>query len=234
MNEEAFFANIRARLQRTANVSEKPHRETIGAPLFWQDYTLDHEHRIAKFLEELESIGGQARLVTTKHELSRELQSALHTLGANRIGVWGGDFMQRWNLADALSKWETLTWGECGAMQTEFAQVDVGITGCDFAVADTGSVVLVASPEQGRVVSLLPSVHIVLVDSRQIVTRMGEVWAALQRKFPLSVDQAWPAAVNFVTGPSRSSDIENDLSIGVHGPAAVLAFVLNEQDTSMV
>lgn len=100
-------------------------------------------------------------------------------------------------------------------------QAVAGITGCDMAIAETGSLVLgshaiedSAGPGRGRVVSLLPPVHIAVVYVEQIVRNGEEVMRRLAAA-PL------PPQVVFVTGPSRSSDIENDLSIGVHGPRTV-------------
>jgi L-lactate dehydrogenase complex protein LldG len=79
---------------------------------------------------------------------------------------------------------------------------------------NTGSLVLSASTTRPRQVSLLPTVHLALVREDQLVDRMGEALSSY-------ASGAMPSAVHFVTGPSRTSDIENDLSIGVHGPAAV-------------
>ena len=90
----------------------------------------------------------------------------------------------------------------------------VGITTVDHAVVNTGTLVLSASATRPRQVSLLPTVHLALVRENQLVDRMGEALTSYAAG-------EMPSAVHFITGPSRTSDIENDLSIGVHGPAAV-------------
>ncbi len=98
---------------------------------------------------------------------------------------------------------------------------DVGVTLADFAVANTGTLAVSATAARPRSVSLTPTVHVALVLERQIVARMGaalEVYAG--RPFGLM-----PSSLHFISGPSRSADIENDLSIGVHGPAALIVIL---------
>ena len=102
-------------------------------------------------------------------------------------------------------------------------RAEVGITAVDFAVAETGSLVLSSGPGRPRSVSLLPSVHIALVQEAQILASLGE--ALTQGMQP---GQRPPSAFYLVTGPSRTSDIENDHTIGVHGPAAVSVLVLRD------
>src|SRR5439155_12443073 len=94
-------------------------------------------------------------------------------------------------------------------------RADMGITTVDRAIVNTGTLALSASSARPRAVSLLPTVHLALVREDQLVDRLG---TALDGYL---AHEVMPSAVHFVTGPSRTSDIENDLSIGVHGPAAV-------------
>src|SRR5262249_47816330 len=99
-------------------------------------------------------------------------------------------------------------------------EADVGVTTVDFAIANTGSLVVSADRARPRGVSLLPTMHLALVRSSQLVARMGAVFASYTSR-----PGGPPSAVHFITGPSRTSDIENDLTIGVHGPAAVSAIL---------
>ena len=79
-----------------------------------------------------------------------------------------------------------------------------GVSRAIYALADTGSVVLAASPEEPRAASLLPDVHVTLVSEDVILAGLEELFAAAG-----------------VTGPSRSADIEQLLTVGVHGPGEV-------------
>lgn len=91
----------------------------------------------------------------------------------------------------------------------------VGLTGAHAALADTGSVVLVHGEGRGRLVSLLPPVHVALVDVARLHATLGALWAAE----PDLIRQS--ANVVVVTGPSRTADIEMTLTRGVHGPRIV-------------
>ena len=84
------------------------------------------------------------------------------------------------------------------------------VSEASYGLADTGSVVLMASPEEPRARSLLPDVHISLLREDRILPGLEELFAALGGELP--------SALAIVTGPSRSADIEQSLTVGVHGP----------------
>jgi L-lactate dehydrogenase complex protein LldG len=87
-----------------------------------------------------------------------------------------------------------------------------------YGLADTGSVVLASGPEEPRARSLLPEVHISLLAEDSIVAGLDDLFAALGRDLP--------SALAIVTGPSRSADIEQSLTVGVHGPGEVHVVLL--------
>jgi L-lactate dehydrogenase complex protein LldG len=87
-----------------------------------------------------------------------------------------------------------------------------------YGLADTGSVVLASGPEEPRARSLLPEVHISLLAEDRIVAGLDDLFAAL--------GQDLPSALAIVTGPSRSADIEQSLTVGVHGPGEVHVVLL--------
>jgi L-lactate dehydrogenase complex protein LldG len=87
-----------------------------------------------------------------------------------------------------------------------------------YGLADTGSVVLAASPEEPRARSLLPAVHVSLLREDRILPGLAELFA--------EVGGALPSALAIVTGPSRSADIEQLLTVGVHGPGEVHVVLL--------
>ena len=99
--------------------------------------------------------------------------------------------------------------------------VDVGITSAQAGIAETGTLVLDSSKERNRLVSLVPPVHIAILDASKIFLTLGEALAALQSGPELS------PAITFITGPSRTADIELTLTLGVHGPQE-LYVIINE------
>jgi L-lactate utilization protein LutC len=90
---------------------------------------------------------------------------------------------------------------------------DAGVSRALYGLADTGSVVLAASPDEPRARSLLPYVHVSLLDESRILPGLAELFEA--------VGDDLPSALAIVTGPSRSADIEQHLVVGVHGPGEV-------------
>jgi L-lactate dehydrogenase complex protein LldG len=101
----------------------------------------------------------------------------------------------------------------------EQALADIGVTSCHGAIAETGSLALLSGAGASRTVSLLPPVHVALVQPSDLVLTMGEFFATN------SVRMAGASSCTFVTGPSRTADIELSLTIGVHGPGRVVVIV---------
>ena len=93
-----------------------------------------------------------------------------------------------------------------------------GVSHASYGLADTGSVVLAASPNEPRSRHLLPDVHVSLLREDRILPGLAELFAA--------VGGDLPSALAIVTGPSRSADIEQRLIVGVHGPAEVHVVLL--------
>ena len=92
----------------------------------------------------------------------------------------------------------------------------VGVTGAFCAIAETGTLMLLSGVETAASTSLLPETHIAIVDAARIVNGMEEAWALLRLEH-----QEMPRAVSFVSGPSRTADIEQTIVIGAHGPYRV-------------
>lgn len=109
------------------------------------------------------------------------------------------------------------------AFRQACADADVGITGADFALADTGTLVLLARSGAPRSTSLLPPVHVALLPARRILPNLSVLVLRLQADvWPQRV----PSGMTLITGPSRTGDIEQTLSVGVHGPGEVWAVVI--------
>lgn len=88
----------------------------------------------------------------------------------------------------------------------------VAVTGCFAAVAETGSVVLLSGPDSPTGLNFLPDYHVALVEAAQLVSHVEDVWPRL-RQLP-----AMPRTINFISGPSKTADVEQTLQIGAHGP----------------
>lgn len=100
----------------------------------------------------------------------------------------------------------------------------VSVTPCFAAVAETGSVVLLSGPDSPTSLNFLPDCHIVLVRADQLVGHVEDVWKKL-RDAGVS-----PRTVNFVTGPSKTADVEQTIQYGAHGPRALEIIFITGDD----
>lgn len=223
--QEQFMNRIAGRLKRP-RLQEAPPRAFRGAPDYWREFAWSPEEKLNRFAENFTSAGGhvvrladmeaaktfmlgkaeemKARYILRQNDpapAELRLETALAASGA-RLSVWNTDAEEPW-IARA-------------------AEADFGIVMADCAVAYTGSLVVKSSPEKGRSVSLLPTVLIAVVPVERMKTRLGEVLD----EFDEAGRSALPAGIHFISGPSRSADIENDLTIGVHGPGVVFALLV--------
>jgi L-lactate dehydrogenase complex protein LldG len=100
------------------------------------------------------------------------------------------------------------------------AAADFGITSADYALADTGTFVLLSSPREARLISLLPPAHIAVLPRERILSGLDELLSILPRPSEAS------SSMVLITGPSRTADIEQILVRGVHGPGRLAVLVV--------
>jgi len=146
------------------------------------------------FKENLESVEGHCVITT---DVTDALRRIITDLRAQRVAV---------SDAPELAEFGVVPSG------TEIFDFDVGITNAQAAIAETGTLVLDSSCERNRLVSVVPPVHIAIVAASRIYATLADVLALLQSGKEVS------PAITFITGPSRTADIELTLTIGVHGP----------------
>ena len=111
---------------------------------------------------------------------------------------------------------------ESGYSVNDLERCDAAITGCDFLVAQTGSLLVSGPSAGGRALSVLPPHHVVIAQASQMVPDLA---TALQQA-RLHYAERWPSFISFITGPSRTGDIERILVLGAHGPKRLTVFLL--------
>jgi L-lactate dehydrogenase complex protein LldG len=107
-------------------------------------------------------------------------------------------------------------------VKTDLANCDVSITGCEYLVARTGSVVMSSAQTSGRTTSVYAPVHICIAYTNQLVYDLKDALQAAKDKYGSNL----PSLITFATGPSRTADIEKTLVVGVHGPKEVYLFLV--------
>jgi L-lactate dehydrogenase complex protein LldG len=220
MQREPFLAELSARLGRPRPRSAPERAYSHAAPPEVSDPPLAELRR--RFRSELELVGGEVVLAGSHQEARAVLAAELRR--AEVIVTWARSELSRLSGLDSSDVWREL--GErchepsAADFRSTLLCAEVGVTAADFAIAETGTLLLSAEPKRPRAVSLVPRLHIALLRESQLVLCRSATWAHYR--------PGMPSALLYITGPSRTSDIENDLSIGVHGPARVLVIVLPE------
>jgi len=201
--------NIRQSLGRTVQ-STLSLRPAIYEPRLPE--SLDSE--IERFLKEVKKLSGVSQKLSAS-----DIDSALKTLiteqNIRKATVWNTSHLQQLQIANSL-KSLGVELVSPNADKHEMAQCDLGITEADYLLPETGTLVLHSSAEKPRAVSLLPRVHLAIVRPETLRADMHQVFAEAKDKNYLV----------FITGPSRTADIELTVTLGVHGPKNLYVWML--------
>jgi len=223
--QEAFMDGIAAKLGRE-RVRTRPKHPFRGAPDFWKEFQLPLEDSIRQFTANFEAAGGHVVRVKNRAEASAFIVDKAAEMSAGSILINDEEELSTLNLASSLPDVMVRSWNEDPDenWRAVASRSDIGIVMADYAAAYTGSLVVTSSPAKGRSVSLLPTVLMAIVPVDRMVTRLGEILV----RFDEAGREQLPAGIHFISGPSRSADIENDLTIGVHGPGIVFAILVED------
>ena len=106
------------------------------------------------------------------------------------------------------------------SLRSSIIAADIGLTGADYAVAETGSVIVMPRKGMSRLVSVVPPVHLALVRPEDLVESLDDLFLLRRLEYHEKGGEMG-SYLNFITGPSRTADIEQTLVVGVHGPKEV-------------
>jgi L-lactate dehydrogenase complex protein LldG len=126
---------------------------------------------------------------------------------------------------------DALPWAARPLMQIRRGKAEAGdtvsLTPCLAAIAETGTLMLTSGPETPTTLNFLPDTHIVVLRASQIAAAYEDGWDLLRDR-PGNGPQALPRTVNFITGPSRTGDIEQRIELGAHGPRRLHAILIDD------
>jgi L-lactate dehydrogenase complex protein LldG len=172
---------------------------------------------VERFRLALEAVAGRCIVARDEAEAAEAVRRIVEQKNARRVAISDSPLAQR-VLRQAALDVELLE----NAAASELFDCDLGVTGAQWAVAETGTLVLESECERHRLASLVPTAHVAIIESRQVRQTLGEVLQAMSDKGRDGLSRA----VTFITGPSRTSDIELTLAIGVHGPAELYVVII--------
>ncbi|MEH7222776.1 lactate utilization protein C [Bacillus sp. JJ1566] len=221
-NRDAFLDQIAKQLGRE--------RKTALAPPVWKhnpqevvlkDASVDELVEILK----LQCTKIHTELITTsKSKLPEDLEKKIKEFGSGPIITWKDKRFEQFGLKSLLNEKlpseqvEVFEWNPNLGKEniTKAEQANIGMTISEITLAESGTVVLYSGPNRGRTISFLPTHSIVIVPKSTIVPRMTQAAKLIREK--VKKGEQVPSAINFITGPSNSADIELNLVVGVHGP----------------
>jgi len=180
---------------------------------------------------EVDEVGGQAHVVDDEVAARAVLEQLLRQYQARNALCWRHPLLERVGVARALEavgvrRWDYRALGELDEdeRRATILAADVGITSAAWAIAETGTLAMAAMPGSERVASLLPPVHVAVIERSQILPDLLDWFARLELSYrdTQRADSAHPLPSNLtlITGPSKTADIELQLTTGVHGPGS--------------
>lgn len=176
-----------------------------------------------RFTKALRAAKGEADRFSSRADALSAVDALLEDVGAERVVVNAEETIAD---IDWKTRWQAVDWhvvGDTnGDLRTFCESADVGISGVRVALAETGSVLVDSGVGRSRLATLLPPVHVALVPT-SLLTSDIFTWTANR-----GADWRPPANMVFVSGPSKSADIEQTLAVGVHGPKRFIALLYEE------
>ncbi len=183
---------------------------------------------IKQFETELTRIGGHFHSATSIESAFDYIEQVASVCGARTIVAGEGPLIDGVDLHRTLGEKgiELLTETAEAEFTRRSAVAHIGLSGVDYALADTGTLVLLARKGQARSISLLPPVHIAVVKAEQVLSGLTDLFPLL-RGAAEAEGRDLSSAITFITGPSRTADIELTLVVGVHGPQQLHVVLLD-------
>ncbi len=176
------------------------------------------EEQLALFAKNASDLKATFKLVKDASELTAELRALRDTEKWQRVATHKSPLAQTQTAVLGLA---TLV-ADDGYDKHDMEQCDVGISECDALIAQTGTVLVTSRSAGGRALSCLPPHHIVIARREQLVADLPSAFALVKRTYGVS----YPSMISFITGPSRTGDIERILVLGAHGPKKLTIFCL--------
>lgn len=167
------------------------------------------------------AVGGEAYLDLNRIEALNRLSTLLYEIAPRSVLIDDHPVLAG---LEPAKQWPDFEWHVVGRSNGDLRRfattADVGISGADAALAETGTVVVSSGPGCSRLTSLMPPVHIALAPASYLTTDLF-TWMAAQSP-PL------PASLTLISGPSKTADIEQTMSVGVHGPGRFIVLLYQD------
>jgi L-lactate dehydrogenase complex protein LldG len=184
----------------------------------------------------------QRGLIELFCRMAEEVQTTVaHVARAADVPAAVADYLSQRNLPSRLvatpdPQLDGIPWGERPMLEIRRGRAEdadqVGVTACFVAIAETGTLMLTSGPESPTRNNFLPDTHIVVLRGAQVVASYEDGWTQLRQRRNADGGRAMPRTVNFITGPSRTGDIEQRIELGAHGPRRLHIVLVDDGATA--
>ncbi|MGB7292088.1 MAG: lactate utilization protein [Thermodesulfobacteriota bacterium] len=195
------------------------------------DNNLEREDRdlIDIFTNELGKVNGLSKVLSNEAEVREYISNVTTEHDSKSFIVWETALINQLKVIEYLKSNGLRAIKSHDKMHLERA--DIGITEADYAIADSATLVLFSNPRKARLVSLITPIHIAILDSKKIVRNIFDLFQVLTQEYDEELhSKDIMSCITFITGPSRTADIELNLTLGVHGPKEVHVLIYNNID----
>jgi L-lactate dehydrogenase complex protein LldG len=205
MQREAVLHKVRTALARSAGQEPgEPPPVRIRIP------EMEGGERVRRFCASLEALAGKTYVATSPADARAHVWSLI--AGTSAVAS-NAPFLDECGITALEGVRAGITSRD--ELRAICSTADTGITSADYALADTGTLVMLSSPREARMISLLPPRHIAIVPRIRLLTGLDELLTAMPNPAEIT------SSMVLITGPSRTADIELTLVRGVHGPGAI-------------
>lgn len=215
--------------ERGLKIIQRIRRRTKTERLLLLDTLMAEAHDInlnVRIFEDMQNVGSHIQQLASTSQVERGMSKS--------VVAWQHPLIQQLNLKKRLKEIsvplhiaEFTTVEEKTFLRKKITTACMGITSADFCVADSATLVLKTRAGQPRSVSLTPAIHIAVITLEQMLADLSELYALLQYD-PEYRDEGLTRCMTFITGPSKTADIEAEMVYGVHGPREVYLEILAE------
>jgi len=177
--------------------------------------------KVTLFISEAQAAAAEVRQLAGFGDVPGAVRDMAKEAGCTKLKIAPHGTLQAMDWSDM-----DISYG-CGAGDDH-----VGVSMADAGVSETGTLVMMSGPQTPTTLNFLPDVHIVVLRTEDIVANYEEVWAQLRQNAKSNAQPdtvVMPRTVNWITGPSRTADIEQTLLLGAHGPRKLIVLLIDAQ-----
>jgi len=212
---DAILGRIRAAL------ADDPPLQKPPVPEVWPREDPPPDEMAERFARELEAIGGEMIRLASLEEAAAKLAELADAAGWRKIAAVDRPLCRQ--VAASLGDGR-VDWSAEAADPNEMASLDAGLVEADYLLADTGTAMIACGTPRERLLCYLPPVSVIVAETGRLVEHMPAVWGEVAGR---CAEPDLRGEFVFITGPSRTADIEKILILGVHGPKRLVVLLVD-------